>query len=37
MAPEIKSGKEYNYKTDVYSLGIILYCILHGELPGGKT
>lgn len=33
MAPEIKNGKSYSYKVDVWSLGIILYRMLFSDHP----
>lgn len=33
MAPEILEGKKYDIQSDVFSLGVILYFILSGELP----
>ena len=34
MSPEIYLHKEYSFKTDIWSLGIILYCLItQGVLP----
>ena len=33
MSPEQISGNETNFKTDLYSLGVILYKVTKGELP----
>ena len=33
LAPEIISGKGYNYKADLWSLGILMFHLLTGELP----
>ena len=33
MPPEILKGEEYNYKCDLWSLGIILYRLIFGKLP----
>lgn len=33
MAPEIFNCQEYNFKADIWSLGLVLYEILTGELP----
>jgi len=34
ISPEIYLHKEYNFKTDIWSLGIILYCLItQGILP----
>jgi len=37
MAPEMIRGLPYGPKVDVYSVGIILYQMLHGNLPFGKN
>ena len=33
MAPEILKGEEYNYKCDLWSIGIIIYRLIFGKLP----
>ncbi|GAA4357632.1 serine/threonine-protein kinase [Kangiella marina] len=33
MSPEQISGQDTNFKTDLYSLGVILYKVTKGELP----
>jgi len=33
MAPEILNGKEYNYKVDLWSIGIIIYRLYFGKSP----
>ncbi len=33
MAPEIIKGEQYNYKTDLYSLGVTLYYLIFDEYP----
>lgn len=33
MSPEMMNEESYDYKTDVYSFGIVLYFIFLGKLP----
>ena len=33
MSPEILKGEKYNYKCDLWSIGIIIYRLIYGELP----
>ena len=33
MAPEIIEGKQLDFRTDVFSVGIMLYLLATGELP----
>ena len=33
MAPEILKNKDYNYKCDLWSLGIIIYFLKFGKFP----
>lgn len=33
VAPEILRNEEYNYKIDIFSIGVILYIMFHGEHP----
>ena len=33
MAPEILKGDKYNYESDLWSIGIIIYRLIFGKLP----
>ena len=33
MSPEILKGKKYNYKCDLWSIGIIIYRLIFGKSP----
>ena len=33
MSPEILKGEEYNYKCDIWSIGIIIYRLIFGKSP----
>ena len=33
MAPEIVSDLPYDYKIDIWSVGVLLYELLHGYAP----
>ena len=33
MAPEIVFNKPYDYKIDIWALGILLYELVHGYAP----
>ena len=37
MAPEIIEGKQLDFRTDVFSVGIMLYLLATGELPFAGT
>lgn len=36
MSPEMLNEQEYDYKTDVYSFGVLLHYIFVGSLPKKK-
>ena len=36
MAPEIISGKGYNYTVDLWSLGVVIYEFMAGYVPFGE-
>ena len=33
MAPELVSGKPYDFKADIWSIGVITYLLLSGKPP----
>jgi len=33
MSPEMMRGQQYNYKTDMWSLGVVVYLMLYGKTP----
>lgn len=37
MAPEVLQGFNYNHRVDIYSLGVLIYQFLSGELPFNGT
>ena len=37
MAPEIKSGSDYGFEADFWSLGILLFELIEGKAPFGYT
>ena len=38
MAPEMLFKGEYDYRVDIWALGVLLYEMLHGRAPfKGKT
>lgn len=35
MAPEVLNGEFYNYKADIWSLGVIMFELIIGHMPFG--
>ncbi len=35
LAPEILMGEQYDYKVDIWSLGVLLYVMLFFKFPWG--
>jgi serine/threonine-protein kinase ULK/ATG1 len=33
MAPEVLNREQYGFEADIYSLGVVLYCMLYGKYP----
>jgi len=33
MAPEVLEAKTYDYKIDMWSIGIVAYCMLFSKYP----
>ena len=33
MAPEIIFDKQYDFRIDIWALGVLLYELLHGQAP----
>lgn len=33
MAPEVIAGKPYDFKADIWSVGVTFYELLHGSYP----
>ena len=37
MAPELFSGEEFSYETDIWAFGVIFYFMLNMEFPFSRT
>ena len=37
MAPELFTGKPYDTKVDIFSLGIIFFYLIYRKFPFGKS
>jgi len=33
MAPEVIEGRLYDYKIDIWSIGVVAYCMLYSKYP----
>lgn len=37
MAPEVAQGRPYNHSVDLWSLGVLLFCMAFAKLPYPKV